>query len=235
MQLLFYLLSVAFLLGAAAEQEKSENRELFVRPAYSYAPKLPTGLSLVNGKCVYKVKSGDALIKIANTYQQFLAFPRDENGKPTKDCLQCPGYPEQCAIPTWQNGRSGHLGDYIQLWQANGACSAGKNDANRIKVGDTLIIPNCPLSSASPTVAPTRKQPTRRPTRRPTRSPTKLRGPPAEHVETDDAFDHVVKAVKDKVREWVGTATPTPKPSKAKKTPKPTYKAPLEDDEYYTA
>jgi hypothetical protein len=229
--LLSLLLSVVLSVALAGQGEKStEQRNLVRRAPYYSVPKLPEGLSLVNGQCVYKVKAGDALIKIANKFQQFLAFPLGEDGTPTKDCLQCPGYAEQCAIPTWQNSRSGHLGDYIQLWQANGACNAGKMDVNKIRVGDTLVIPNCPLSPPPPTLAPTRRPPTQK--------PSKLRGfppsPAPSDQDTDDTFDHVVKAVKDKVREWVGTAAPTPKPVKVK-TPEPSYKKPDEDDTYYTA
>jgi len=221
MRILLALLLV--IIGSALSSRIEENRELQSRSQKSYVEPLPSGIFMENGKCMYKVMPGDALIKIANKFSTFLPFFQTGTAS-DKDCLQCAGFPQQCAIPTWLSNKSGHYGDWVMLWKANGGCAGGNMDGSRIKIGDKLVIPNCPFKTPSPTTPPTTP-----PTTLPTRMPSKLRGQPSAAPVTDDLIDHVVKKVKD----WIGTSMPTKKPTKA-----PKKKAPRKTDDasiYYAA
>ena len=226
MRILLTLLLVV--IGCALARRDEENRNLAfttLAPKKSYVEPLPAGIFMENGKCMYKVMPGDALIKIANKFSTFLLFSQTET-QTDKDCLQCPGYAQQCAIPTWLSSKSGHYGDWVMLWKANGGCAGGNMDGSRIKIGAKLVIPNCPFKTPSPTSKPTKM---------PIYKPTKLRGwpspAPSAAPVTDDLIDHVIK----KVKHWIGTAAPTKRPTKA---PVKKLSAPRKTDDasvYYAA
>ena len=133
------------------------------------------------------------MIRIANAIGP-LYLPLD-----TKDCWQCtlPGggmTKLNCAYPASQCKGCGHIADYIALWRFNGACKNGNTSPDDIKIGQTLMIPNCvPKGTKAP--------PTKKPTKRPTESPTD-----STHYGYDDDV----------------AVAPTPRPSRGKPTKRPT-------------
>ena len=208
MQILLLVISIVLIVSAMAEESTKKRKLAYSRYNTGYYP-LPAGLNLVNGQCRYIVTNGDSLIKIANKFSHYLPFDKT-------DCLKCSGYVQQCAVPLSINYKSGHYGDWVALWTTNGACTAGNMDASKIKVGTSIIIPNCPEYQP---------QPSAKPTKQPVKKTTKLRGQPVET--TDDTIDHIV----NKVKQWIGTSAPTKRPTRVPTQP------PSDDDaassEYY--